>query len=253
MEGGHMPHPLIEVISSHVSVRDYETGEESGELPRDVVEEAVRAAQMASSSSNLQAYSCLRITDGRTRRKLAEISGHQSHVASAGAFLVICADVRRHLLVATRTAGPFEQSLESFLVAVIDASLFAQNLTLAFEATGYGICYIGALRNDLKAVDELLQLPDGVFPLFGLCVGRPRSRPPKKPRLPLGAVLFDDHYPGDEELLRQVEAYDETLADYWRSRGEAGRSWSHRVARFVAERKRSYLADYYEDKGARLR
>ncbi len=244
-----MRHPVIELISSHASVRDYE----EGVVATEVVADAVRAAQMASSSSNLQAYSCLHITDAAKRKRLAEISGGQRHVSKAGAFLIICADVRRHLLIARRAGEPFVQCFESFLVAVIDASLFAQNLTLAFEAQGYGICYIGALRNDLRAVDELLRLPEGVFPLYGLSVGEPKTRPPRKPRLPLEAVLFENGYLGDEELLAHIEAYDRSLTEYWEARGEPGRNWSDRIVRYVSRPRRSYLATYCERRGAKFR
>ena len=40
---------------------------------------------------------------------------------------------------------------EDFIVATVDASLFAQNLALAAESLGYGICYIGGIRNNPRS------------------------------------------------------------------------------------------------------
>ena len=54
-----------------------------------------------------------------------------------------------------------------------DAALFAQNMVVAFESMGYGTCYIGGLRNDLQALHEVLDTPEGVWPLFGLLKGVP--------------------------------------------------------------------------------
>ena len=69
--------------------------------------------------------------------------------------------------------GPYSPNFETFLLSVIDASLFAERMEAAMNAMGYGVCYIGALRNRLPDVDALLALPPGVFPLFGLAVGVP--------------------------------------------------------------------------------
>ena len=92
--------------------------------------------------------------------------------------------------------------LEAFLVAVVDASLFAQNLCIAFESLGYGICYIGGLRNRLDEVDGLLELPHGVYPLYGLCVGRPAEDP--VPRGHLGPLFT-------RMLVEQFEMMDEAF------------------------------------------
>ena len=105
-----------------------------------------------------------------------------------------------HLRV--RDGAPHSARLEAFLLAVIDATLFAQNLVLAFESLGYGICYIGGLRNHIAEVDRLLGLPTGVYPLYGLCVGVAAEQPMARPRLPLEAVYFEGRYPDDETMLQ---------------------------------------------------
>ncbi|MBB2707231.1 MULTISPECIES: nitroreductase family protein [Rhizobium] len=54
--------------------------------------------------------------------------------------------------------------IESFLLAVIDAALAAQNAVVALESLGLGTCYIGAIRNDPDTVARELALPEGVSP-----------------------------------------------------------------------------------------
>ncbi len=192
----------------------------------------------------------IRVTDPDERARLAELTGPQEKVAASGAFFVIAGDTRRHRLAARRDGRPYEPSLETFLLAVIDASLLAQNMTLAFESMGYGCCYIGGLRNHLPAVDELLELPEGVFPFYGLCVGVPDEDPLPRPRLPLDAVLFRGRYPSDEAMLERLAEYDRAYERYLAERGAEPRPWSGVMAGKFTKPERPELAAYYRSKGA---
>jgi FMN reductase (NADPH) len=238
--------PIHECMSAHRTIRKYRPGE----LDDGIVRRAVESAQMAATSSNVQAYSLLRVRDPARRARLAELCGGQSQVAESGAFFVICGDQRRHQLLAEAAGVPFAVNLETFLIAVIDASLFAQNLVLAFESLGLGTCFIGGLRGSLPAVDQLLELPPGVLPLSGLVVGEPDEEPSRRPRLPVEAVLFEERYPDDETILSLTAAYDRTMESYYEARGKAGHNWSGGVTRSFREPKRGDLFEYYRAKGA---
>jgi nitroreductase len=224
--------PTLELIHRHRSIRRYA----DDAVPEEHIREAVRAGQAASTSSAIQAYCLIRVTQPDRRETLVELTGNQTKVARAGAFFVVCGDTRRHRLLAARAGRPYRQRLEAFLLSVVDATLFAQNLVLAFESLGYGVCYIGGLRNRLPEVDRLLELPEGVYPLYGLCVGVPAETPDPRPRLPLDAVLFDDGYPDDEELLRLLDTCDA--------------EWTSRIADKFSEARRTDLGEYYRRKGA---
>ena len=107
------------------------------------------------------------------RAELAAIANGQKHIEVCPIFLVFVADTSRNARLAAdagvELAGmPY---LESFLVASIDAALAAQNAVVAAESLGLANVYIGALRNDVTRVAELLGLPPGATPVFGLCIG----------------------------------------------------------------------------------
>lgn len=244
-----MPDPVLDLLGAHRTVRSFR----DDPIPTEDLERAVRAGQMASTSSNVQGYCALRVTDAAKRAALVELTGGQPQVAQAGAFLVICADQRRHVLAAAARGRPYEANLETFLVAVVDASLFAQNVVIALESMGYGICYIGGLRNRLPEADALLGLPEHVMPLYGLCVGVPAEEPGQRPRLPLGAVLFEDAYPTDERMGELLAAYDATTAAYYGARGRPGWNWTDGLTRKFQEPRRTHLLAHYEHKGARFR
>ena len=73
---------------------------------------------------------------------------------------------------------------------------------------GLGCCPVSEIRDDIKSLSIELELPEGVFPLAGLCVGWPDEDPGISMRLPLETTVHIDRY-DDEGLLKQVADYDQ--------------------------------------------
>lgn len=238
----------IQTMHAHRSIRRF-TDEI---VSREQIVEALRAGQAAATSSAVQSYSVLHITDDEKRQAIADLCGPQQKVRDCGAFFVICADNRRHMVMHERHGRTFDQRLEAFLVSVIDATLFAQNFTLAFESMGYGTCYIGGLRNDLPSVNNILKLPAGVYPVYGLCVGRPDEQPIARPRLSPEAILHENVYPDDDRLMRGIGDYDEVYRAYLQARGATPASWSDAMLNRFSKIARPALASFYQSQGARL-
>lgn len=238
----------IRLMEAHRSVRRFE----QSPVPDDHVRAAVAAGQMASTSSAVQAYAVIHVRHAEKLERLAELAGPQEKIKRCGAFLVVCADARRHRLQCERAGEAYAETFENFVVGVIDAALFAQNMVLAFESMGYGICYIGGVRNDLAQVRDIVAAPEGVFPLFGMCVGLAAESPGVRPRLPVDAVLFDDVYPDDATLLDGIDRYDERYRDYLAQRGAAPKSWSEAMADKHKAPARPGVGAFYASQGAHL-
>jgi hypothetical protein len=83
-------------------------------------------------------------------------------------------------------------------VSTVDAAIAAQNIVLAAEALGYGTCYIGGIQNNPCRIAELLKLPSGTYPLFGLTIGYPDEMPEKRVRLPIDIIVHVDQYDGSK-------------------------------------------------------
>jgi FMN reductase (NADPH) len=199
-----MENPTLDLIHRHASVRRYK----ADPLPASIIEAIVTAGQRASTSSNLQTYSVVSVTDPTKRARLSELCGGQKHVAEAPVFLTFCADLARlervcQLRGYTQVVG----HVENFLVAAVDAAILAQNTALAAESLGLGICYIGSIRNNLPQVIDLLELPRLVVPITGMTVGWPDVEPRLRPRLPLRAVLHWEKYDttGEDGALREYD------------------------------------------------
>ncbi|NBD23114.1 oxygen-insensitive NADPH nitroreductase [Paenibacillus glycinis] len=244
----------ISLLKSHRSIRKFS----SQPVTDAQLAQILAAAQAASTSSNMQAYSVIGIRSEEKRDKLAELTGNQRHVAQAPLFLVWCADLNRlQTAVGLHRESPgfqLEQNMETFIMATVDAGLAAQNAAVAAESLGLGIVYIGGIRNRPQDVTELLKLPKLVYPVFGMCVGVPDQEPDQRPRLPLSAVYHEEAY--DEAAIAEgIEAYDVTMRDYYAERSGTGRTsvWSTEMAaRFRPEQLRPHMRAYLESQGFRL-
>ena len=199
--------PIIEQIHRHASIRQYKADAVDPAL----VEAIVAAGQRAATSSNLQMYSVIAVTQPEKRAKLARLCGNQAHIVEAPLFLAWCADLSK-LDRATQLRGfPHSHStVESFVLATVDVALAAQNAVLAAESLGLGTCYIGAIRNHPRQVIDLLNLPRLTFPIFGLTLGWPATQGIPRPRLPQRALLHWETYSREHEDDALAE-YDQTM------------------------------------------
>ena len=225
--------PTLETLLAHKSVRNFS----SEPLPAGTLERIIGAAQSAASSSNLQAWSVVSVENPTLREEIRPLCGGQEFIRDAPLYLVFCADLSRLTDVAhlTETPGVALDYLEMFLLAVIDATLAAQNATVAAEAMGLGICYNGGARNHPRELAEKLKLPPRVFAVFGLAIGVPAETDSStvKPRLPLSEVLFTDTY--------VTEHRPERLADY-----------DATMQRFYTEQKMNVTGGWTEHSGKRV-
>ena len=251
-----MHNPILDLMHRHGSARKYT----ADPVPRDVIEALTLAAQRASTTSNLQVVSVVAVTDAATRARLSDLCGKQAHVAQAPVVLVWCADLRR-LDRACELRGYTQVTnyVENFLVCTLDAGIAAQNAAVAAESLGLGICYLGSIRNNTRAVIELLKLPYLVFPVVGMTVGWPAAQPVVRPRLPVSAVLYWDSYdatPRDAALQAYDRAMIETGIYEGRQVPVPGKSsemeaygWLEHSARRAAQAARTELREVLKQQG----
>ena len=76
---------------------------------------------------------------------------------------------------------------------------------------------LGSIRNDIRAVSELFNLPDMVIPALGLQIGIPDEEIQQKPRLPLSFKVFENEYQ-DNLSTQDYEDYDKEVEHYYLSR-----------------------------------
>ena len=182
---------VLEAIAAHRSIRRYKPDPVAAELLNDILEAGIRA----SSYGNMNSYSMVVSQDRETREKLFIPLKHQQIVLDAPVQVTFCADFRRmrKWLIENDAPDNFGDFF-AFMVGAIDAVLVSQNVALAAEAHGLGVCYIGATLANADLVGEILELPEGVVPVTGFSLGWPDEDPAPRDRLPLSGVVHFERY-----------------------------------------------------------
>jgi nitroreductase len=223
--------PWNDVIASlleHRSVRAYKPDP----VPVGTLETMIAAAASAATSSNMQWWSAIAVTDPAVKKELAEIAGNQKHIEQCPLYIAWVSDMARNQRISEAEKVDLETMpwLETFLVACLDVALAAQNAVVAAESLGLGTVYIGAMRNDPVRVARLLNLPPQAFVVFGLCVGYadPAAKAEVKPRLPQSAVLYHGRYGAPAEAADR-RAYDAELEAFSARNDMQATSWTQRV------------------------
>jgi nitroreductase/FMN reductase [NAD(P)H] len=194
----------LALLLSHRTQRRYRPDP----VPDDVLEIALAAALSAPSKSDLQQVGIVLVKD---RGKQATIAGwlpDMPWIAQAPRFMVFCGDNRRIRRVSELRGRPFpNDTLDMFMNAAVDTGLVLQAFITAAEALGLGCCPISVVRNHVEKLAALLELPPGVFPVAGLCVGYPVQPGWISLRLPPAITVHTDRY-DDRDLPAQLAAYD---------------------------------------------
>jgi hypothetical protein len=116
-------------------------------------------------------------------------------VIAAPVIMTFCADFNRFVKwCKMRKADPGYDNFLSFFTAAIDALLVAQNIALAAESKGLGICYLGTTTYMADKIINILELPKLVVPVTTLVIGYPDETPGLTDRLPVEAVIHSEKY-----------------------------------------------------------
>jgi FMN reductase (NADPH) len=182
---------MIDTIFAHRSIRKYKPDP----IPSGSLERILEAGSRASTTGNMQVYSMVVTTDAEIRRQLWEAHFRQDMVLQAPVHITFCADFNRfNKWCRQRKAEPGYDNFLSFFTASIDALLASQNVVLAAESEGLGICYLGTATYMADRIVEILELPSDVVPVAAIVVGYPAEEPGLTDRLPMRAVVHDEKY-----------------------------------------------------------
>jgi nitroreductase/FMN reductase [NAD(P)H] len=177
-------------------------------VPDEVLEIVLAAALSSPAKSDLQQVAVIVLRD---RDKQATIGGwipDMPFIAGAPLFLVFCGDNRRLRRAFEMRGRPFiNDTLDMFMNAAVDTALVLQGFITAAEALGLGCCPISVVRDHVEKLSAMLELPAGVFPVCGLCVGYPSTPGWISMRLPPAITVHTDRY-DDSDLPERLADYD---------------------------------------------
>jgi nitroreductase len=181
----------MELLKSHRTIRQYL----STNIPEDVLNEILEAGICASNTGNMQLYSIIVTRNKDKRTLLAPLHFNQPMVLKAPLLLTICFDINRFSKWCriNDTETDFSNLLWLFN-GTIDSSILAQNICIAAENLGLGVCYLGTTLYNAPEISKVLNLPVGVIPITALSIGYPEVIPERTDRLPLNTVLHYEEY-----------------------------------------------------------
>jgi nitroreductase/FMN reductase [NAD(P)H] len=218
-------------------------------------------ALSAPSKSDLQQADILIVRDAAKRSVIAGLLPEMPWISQAPVFLVFLANGRRVPALFKLRNRPFPNDHFDLLFnASVDAALVLMNFIRAAEAAGLGCCPISVIRDHAAKISALLELPDKVIPVAGLCVGWPTEESGISARLPLSRTVHEDRF-NDDRLAEEVDAYDRRrhARRPYRNQRDVARfghaefyGWSEDKARQYAVPQRSDFGAFVRGKGFKL-
>ena len=197
---------VLEAIEARRSIRRYR----DEPVPEELINRILEAARLAPSTSNTQSWKFKVVTDAGMRRRLKESAFGQKFVEEAPVVIACCLDleafgdrgrqtlklllrgVRPSLEMALRFVRPGKSSEfdpERVIInGAINVSIATEHMALAACALGLGTCWVRAF--DAPAVEELLEMSDGLKVVTLLTLGHPAQSPVARPRKSLAEITF---------------------------------------------------------------
>jgi len=220
----------MELLKSHRTIRRYQLRSIPDDLLNDILECGIRS----SNTGNMQLYSIIVTTSNEKKAELSPLHFNQPMVMEAPLLLTICFDVNRFKNWCLENSANVDFSgLLWLLNGTIDSSILAQNICVAAESYGLGICYLGTTLYNTPEISRVLHLPKGVIPITTLTVGYPEIVPELTDRLPLGSIVhFEEYKNYSAEGIKKMYSFKENLES---------------SKKFVEENRKENLAQVYTD------
>lgn len=207
---------MLEVINNHRSIRKYS----DKPVSKDILNTLFEAACRASNTGNMQTYSIVVTQSEEKKQALAPCHFNQKMCTEAPVVLTICTDFNRvNKWCEQRQAVPGYDNFLSFTSGMIDSMLAAQNLCVAAESLGLGICYLGTTTYTADKIIDILELPKFVVPITTITLGYPAEIPAvQDDRLPLQGIVhyetYKDFTPADIDAIYKERENSEANKNY---------------------------------------
>ncbi|MGB3926445.1 MAG: nitroreductase family protein [Caldicoprobacterales bacterium] len=144
-------------------------------IPDEHIEQILKAAMAAPSAGNQQPWHFVVIDDKQTLNEIPKFHPYSNMLREASHAIVVCGDVSR-------------QRYEGYWVQ--DCSAATQNILIMATELDIGAVWLGVYPNEerVKALKELLSLPENVIPLCIVSMGYPAETKGPSNRFDTGRI-----------------------------------------------------------------
>lgn len=171
--------PVLDALKQRYSCREFA----AEPVDQALIDDLIDTGLMAASGGNLQPYHVIVVRDPETKKELRRLGGGQLFVERADVLLVFVLDWSRYAVYTKQKHAPFRAN-EQFLhlvISVEDVICAAQTVETCAYLSGLGSCYVGGVLETGAEISELLNLPQGCFPIVMLAIGHPAPNSNHKP------------------------------------------------------------------------
>jgi nitroreductase len=220
----------MELLNQHVTIRKFR----KQKIQESILDSIIFSGTRASTSGNMQLYSIVVSESDEDREKLVPLHFNQSVVKSAPVLLTFIADFNRFTKwCILNDASPGYNNFLWFFTAAIDAILVAQNVCVAAENYGLGVCYLGTTTYNAKELINVLDLPKLTFPVTTIAIGYYNETPDLTDRIPFEGVVHKGKYSDySDSKINELYAFKESLDS---------------TQKFVIENQKKNLAQVFTD------
>lgn len=182
------------------------------------LEQLIEAASHAPNTGNMQHYSVIATRNPEIKNRLVPLHFSQPAAFGCSVLLTFCVDLNRfEHWCNLRNANHGFHNLHSFITALIDTALFAQQFVTLAELNGIGSCYLGTVTYNAEKIAEVLNLPDRVVPVICLSVGYPDESigwAEPSDRIPLKGIMhIDTYHDYSDNVINELFAPKEALPE----------------------------------------
>lgn len=175
------------------------------------LEEIIFKATKAPTCGNMQLYSIVITEDPLNLKLLARFHYNQPAAITASVIITVCADFNRFTRwCELNKADAGFNNFHSFIIAMTDAVILAQQIVTIAEQEGLGTCYLGTVTYNAKEISDLLDLPALVIPVASIAIGIPEKVGDKTDRLNVKTIIHKEKYrrDSDEEIKNAFKIHD---------------------------------------------
>lgn len=199
---------FFNVLNERRSVRKYDS---SFVISPEEIREILEIATKAPSSSNMQPWRFLVVTDPELKKKLHPIAFNQQQVLEASAIVIVLGDLEMYSLsdkiygaaveagyMTEEVANNFRANSTKYYtslpperlkeIVVFDTGLVAMQIMLTARAKGYDTVPMGGYNRD--QVKELFQISDRYLPTLMLPIGKAAADGHPTTRLSVDDITF---------------------------------------------------------------
>lgn len=198
---------LYTVMHARKSVRVYDP---TFKIAQKDLEEIIKEATSAPSSSNLQAWRFLVIQDEKTKVELRAIANNQEQIETSSAVIAVLGDsemykkveqiytqnvaeghmgedIKDQTIKNTHQMYPYAPLETRKNIATFDAGLISMQLMLIAKEKGFDTVTMGGF-DKVKFV-ERFELPENIFPIVLIAIGKAAAPAYGSSRLPVNEIV----------------------------------------------------------------